>query len=65
MRISSCGACRELLANGAKTGRARNAVVPDELASYGPMLSLRPAACAPRKRFRRLVKVTLAGLHPP
>jgi AcrR family transcriptional regulator len=55
---------RDLLTEGAAAGDIRNDVAPDELASYclhalGAASSL-PSTAA----VRRLVTVTLAGLHP-
>jgi AcrR family transcriptional regulator len=54
---------RDLLTEGAKTGDLRDDVAPDELATY--CLHVRPAASSlPSKAaVRRLVTVTLAGLH--
>ena len=55
---------RDLLAEGAETGDLRDDVPPDELASYC-LHALTAAAGLPSKAaVRRLVKVTLAGLHP-
>jgi AcrR family transcriptional regulator len=56
---------RDLLAQGAKTGDLRDDVAPDELASYC-LHALTAASSLPSKAaVRRLVTVTLAGLHPP
>lgn len=56
---------RELLTEAVKTGLVRDDVAPDELASY----CLHALAGASRQRskvaVRRLVRVTLAGLHAP
>lgn len=55
---------RSLLAEGAKTGEVRDDVAPDELASYC-FHALAAASALPSKAaVRRLVTVTLAGLHP-
>jgi AcrR family transcriptional regulator len=54
---------RELLAEGAKTGAIRKDVQPDELAIYC-LHALTAAGSLPSKAaVRRLVAVTLAGLH--
>jgi AcrR family transcriptional regulator len=56
---------RDLLSEGAKTGDIRDDVAPDELASYC-LHALTAATSLPSKAaVRRLVAVTLAGLHPP
>jgi hypothetical protein len=56
---------RDLLAEGAKTGDFRNDVAPAELAAYC-LHALTAASSLPSKgAVRRLVTVTLAGLHPP
>ena len=55
---------RDLLTEGAKTGDLRDDVAPDELASYC-LHALAAASSLPSKAaVRRLVTVTLAGLHP-
>ncbi len=55
---------RDLLTEGAETGDLRDDVVPDELASYC-LHALTAASSLPSKAaVRRLVTVTLAGLHP-
>jgi AcrR family transcriptional regulator len=55
---------RELVAQGAERGNIRNDVAPDELASYC-IHALAAASSLPSKAaVRRLVAVTLAGLHP-
>ena len=56
---------RDLLIEATKTGRVRDDVVPDELASYC-LHALAAASSLPSKAaVRRLVTVTLAGLRPP
>jgi AcrR family transcriptional regulator len=56
---------RDLLAEGAKTGDLRDDVAPDELASYC-LHALTAASSLPSKdAVRRLVAVTLSGLHRP
>jgi AcrR family transcriptional regulator len=55
---------RDLLTEGAQTGDVRDDVAPDELASYC-LHALTAASSLPSKAaVRRLVTVTLAGLHP-
>lgn len=55
---------RDLLAEGAAMGDLRNDVAPDELATYC-LHALKAASSLPSKAaVRRLVAVTLAGLHP-
>ena len=55
---------QDLLTEGAETGDLRDDVAPDELASYC-LHALTAAARLPSKAaVRRLVTVTLAGLHP-
>jgi AcrR family transcriptional regulator len=55
---------RDLLTEGAETGDVRDDVAPDELASYC-LHALTAASSLPSKTaVRRLVTVTLAGLHP-
>ena len=55
---------RDLLTEGAKTGQFRDDVAPAELASYC-LHALTAASSLPSKAaVRRLVTVTLAGLHP-
>jgi AcrR family transcriptional regulator len=55
---------RDLLTEGAKTGDVRDDVAPGELASYC-LHALAAASTLPSKAaVRRLVTVTLAGLHP-
>jgi len=54
---------RDLLTEGAETGSLRDDVAPDELASYC-LHALAAASSLPSKAaVRRLVNVTLAGLH--
>lgn len=56
---------RDLLIEGAKAGDLRDDVSPDELASYC-LHALAAASGLPSKAaVRRLVTVTLAGLHAP
>ena len=55
---------RDLLTEAAETGDLRDDVAPDELASYC-LHALTAASSLPSKAaVRRLVTVTLAGLHP-
>jgi AcrR family transcriptional regulator len=55
---------RDLLIEGAETGDIRDDVAPGELASYC-LHALAAASSLPSKAaVRRLVMVTLAGLHP-
>jgi AcrR family transcriptional regulator len=55
---------RDLLAEAAETGDLRDDVAPDELASYC-IHALEAASSMPTKAaVRRLVAITLAGLHP-
>jgi len=55
---------RDLLTEGAATGDVRDDVAPNELASYC-LHALTAASSLPSKAaVRRLVTVTLAGLHP-
>jgi AcrR family transcriptional regulator len=55
---------RDLLTEGAETGDLRDDVAPGELASYC-LHALTAASSLPSKAaVRRLVRVTLAGLHP-
>jgi AcrR family transcriptional regulator len=55
---------RDLLSEGAETGDLRDDVAPEELASYC-LHALAAASSLPSKAaVRRLVTVTLAGLHP-
>jgi AcrR family transcriptional regulator len=58
-----CDFIRELLIEGVETGELRDDVAPDELASYC-LHALAAASGLPSKAaVRRLVTVTLAGLH--
>ncbi|GAA0658711.1 hypothetical protein GCM10010193_06800 [Kitasatospora atroaurantiaca] len=58
------GLVRDLLSEGAKAGVLRDDVMPDELANYC-LHALSAAGSLPSKAaVRRLVTVTLAGLHP-
>jgi AcrR family transcriptional regulator len=58
------GMIRDLLSKAAETGAVRGDVAPDELASYC-LHALSAASSLPSKTaIRRLVTVTLAGLHP-
>ncbi len=55
---------RDLLTEAAETGAFRDDVAPDELASYC-LHALTAAGSVPSKAaVRRLVTVTVAGLHP-
>jgi AcrR family transcriptional regulator len=56
---------RDLLTKAAETGDVRDDVAPDELAGYC-LHALAAASCLPSEAaVRRLVTVTLDGLHPP
>jgi AcrR family transcriptional regulator len=56
---------RDLMTEGQKSGDVRGDVTPDELVSYC-LHALTAASRLPSKAaVRRLVTVTLAGLHPP
>ena len=56
---------RDLMTEGQKSGDVRGDVTPDELVSYC-LHALTAASGLPSKAaVRRLVAVTLAGLHPP
>ncbi len=56
---------RDLLTEGAETGKLRDDVPPDELANYC-LHALTAASSLPSTAaVRRLVTVTLAGLRPP
>jgi AcrR family transcriptional regulator len=58
------GLIRDLLAEGADTGHIRDDVAPDELAGFC-LHALTAASGLPSKAaVRRLVSVTIAGLHP-
>jgi AcrR family transcriptional regulator len=56
---------RDLLAEGAQAGDVRDDVAPAEIASYC-LHALTAASSLPSEAaVRRLVAITLAGLHPP
>jgi AcrR family transcriptional regulator len=55
---------RDLLAEGAATGDVRADVAPDDLASYCLHALTAASGLPSRAAVRRLVRVTLAGLHP-
>ncbi|MFL6072551.1 MAG: TetR/AcrR family transcriptional regulator [Mycobacteriales bacterium] len=56
---------RDLIADAARAGQVRDDIAPDELAAY-TLSALNAATELPsRPAIRRLVKVTLAGLHTP
>jgi len=55
---------RDLLTEGAETGDLRDDVAPDELASYCLHALEAASSLASKAAVRRLVTVTLAGLHP-
>jgi AcrR family transcriptional regulator len=54
---------RDLLIEGAKTGDIRSDVPPDELASYCLHALTAASSLGSRAAVRRLVTVTLAGVH--
>jgi AcrR family transcriptional regulator len=56
---------RDLLAEGAETGDVRSDVAPDELASYCLHGLAAASSLRSKAAVRRLVTITLAGLHPP
>ncbi len=56
---------RDLLAAAAKAGEVRDDVPPDELASYCVHALAGAGPHGSKAMVRRLVSVTLAGLHPP
>jgi hypothetical protein len=56
---------RDLLAAAAKAGEVRDDVPPDELASYCVHALAGAGPQGSKAVVRRLVSVTLAGLHPP
>jgi len=59
------GLIKDLLAEAARAGRIRDDIAPGELASYC-LHALAAASTLPSDAaVRRLVAVTLAGLHPP
>jgi len=55
---------RDLLTEAAATGNLRDDVAPDELASYCLHALTGASSLSSRAAVRRLVTVTLAGLHP-
>ena len=55
---------RDLLTEAAKTGDVRDDVAPDELASYCLHALAAASSLRSKTAVRRLVTVTLAGLHP-
>jgi len=55
---------RDLLTEGAETGDLRDDVAPDELASYCLHALEGASSLSSKAAVRRLVTVTLAGLHP-
>ncbi len=56
---------RDLIAEGAEAGDLRSDVAPDELATYCLHALTAAAGMRSNAAIRRLVAVTLAGLHPP
>ncbi len=56
---------RDLLTEGAETGDLRDDVAPEELASYCLHALTAAGRLSSKPAVRRLVMVTLAGLHPP
>jgi AcrR family transcriptional regulator len=56
---------RELLSQGAKAGKVRRDVAPEELARYCLHSLAAAAGLSSKPAVRRLVAVTLAGLRPP
>jgi AcrR family transcriptional regulator len=58
------GMIRELVAEGAETGDVRDDVAPDELASYCLHALAAGSSLRSKAAVRRLVTITLAGLHP-
>jgi AcrR family transcriptional regulator len=55
---------RDLLAEGAASGDLRDDVAPDELATYCLHALAAASSLSSKAAVRRLVSVTLAGLHP-
>jgi AcrR family transcriptional regulator len=55
---------RDLLSEGAKAGKVRDDVAPDELARYCLGALAAASGLTSRAAVRRLVEVTLAGLRP-
>ena len=56
---------RDLLTEGAAAGDVRDDVAPNELASYCLHALAAASTLRSKTAVRRLVMVTLAGLHPP
>jgi AcrR family transcriptional regulator len=56
---------RDLLAEGARTGDVRGDIPPDELTSYCLHALTAASSLRSKAAVRRLVTITLAGLHPP
>ena len=56
---------RDLIAEGAEAGKLRDDVAPDELASYCLNALTAARSLSSKAAVRRLVGVTLSGLHPP
>jgi AcrR family transcriptional regulator len=56
---------RDLLIEGAKSGNVRDDVTPDELTAYCLHALAAASNLRSKAAVRRLVAVTLAGLHPP
>jgi AcrR family transcriptional regulator len=56
---------RDLIAEGAQSGRVRSDVAPEELASYALHALTAARGLRSRAAVRRLAAVTLAGLRPP
>ena len=59
------GIIRNLLVEAAQTGGVRGDIAPDELASYCLHALTAASSLRSEAAVRRLVTVTLAGLHPP
>jgi AcrR family transcriptional regulator len=59
------GMIRDLLTEGAEAGYVRGDVAPDELASYCLHALAAAGTLRSKAAVRRLVAITLAGLHPP
>jgi AcrR family transcriptional regulator len=56
---------RDLIAEGAKVGKLRDDVAPEELAGYCIHALAAARTMSSKAAVRRLVSVTLAGLHRP
>jgi AcrR family transcriptional regulator len=56
---------RDLIAEGARVGKLRDDVAPEELAGYCIHALAAARAMSSKAAVRRLVSVTLAGLHRP